>query len=110
MEEKMADLPNKFDELITGNEIPVLVDFYADWCGPCKMVSPIIARIAREFKGRITTVKINTEKKAHIAAQYSIQSIPTIMMFYKGKQLMRLQGAYPYEALKAEIEKSLRTK
>ncbi len=104
----MADLPNKFEELITRNEIPVLVDFYADWCGPCKMVSPIIARIAKEFKGRITTVKINTEKKPGIAAQYSIQSIPTIMMFHRGKQLMRLQGAYPYEALKAEIEKSIR--
>lgn len=103
----MSDLPSKFEELITVNELPVLVDFYADWCGPCKMVSPIIAQLAKEYKGRITTVKINTEKKPHIAAKYSIQSIPTIMMFHKGQQLMRLQGAYPYEALKAEIEKAL---
>lgn len=101
----MSELPNKFDELIKTNELPVLVDFYADWCGPCKMVSPIIARIAKEYKGRITTVKINTEKKPAISAQYSIQSIPTIMMFHKGRQLMRLQGAYPYESLKAEIDK-----
>ena len=101
----MADLPNSFSELIAKNELPVLVDFYADWCGPCKIVSPVIAQLAKEYKGKITTVKINTEKKPAIAAQYSIQSIPTIMMFHKGKQLMRLQGAYPYEALKTEIEK-----
>ena len=101
----MANLPNSFHELINKNELPVLVDFYADWCGPCKMVSPIIAQIAKEYKGRITTVKINTEKKPAIAAEYSIQSIPTIMMFHKGKQLMRLQGAYPHDALKAEIDR-----
>ena len=103
----MATLPSKFSELINSNQLPVLVDFYADWCGPCKMVSPIIARLAKEYRGRLTTVKINTENKPEIAAQYSIQSIPTIMMFYRGKQLMRLQGAYPYEALKAEINKNL---
>ncbi|MDC7225710.1 MAG: thioredoxin [Spirochaetales bacterium] len=103
----MADLPNRFNELINMNDLPVLVDFYADWCGPCKMLSPTIAQLAREYKGRITTVKINTEKKPAIAAEYSIQSIPTIMMFHKGKQLMRLQGALPYESLKAEIDKVL---
>ena len=103
----MNELPTKFDELIKTNELPVLVDFYADWCGPCKMVSPIIARIAKEYKGRITTVKINTEKKPSISAQYSIQSIPTIMIFHKGKQLLRLEGAHPYESLKAEINKVL---
>ncbi|HAK46265.1 MAG TPA: thioredoxin [Spirochaeta sp.] len=101
----MSALPDKFDELIETNALPVLVDFYADWCGPCKMVSPTIAQLAKEYKGKLTTVKINTEKKPAIAAQYSIQSIPTIMIFHKGKQLMRLQGAYPYASLKAEIEK-----
>ena len=101
----MTALPNKFEELINTNELPVLVDFYADWCGPCKMVSPVIARLAKEYKGRLTTVKINTEKKPEVAARYQIQSIPTIMLFHKGKQLMRLQGAHPYESLKSEIDK-----
>ena len=103
----MPELPKSFDELINNSDLPVLVDFYADWCGPCKMVSPVIARLAKEYRNRLTTVKINTEKKPAIAGRYSIQSIPTIMLFYKGKQLMRLQGAYPYESLKAELEKSL---
>ncbi|MDC7126890.1 MAG: thioredoxin [Spirochaetales bacterium] len=103
----MSELPSKFEDLISTNKLPVLVDFYADWCQPCKMLSPIISRLAKEYKGRITTVKINTEKKPEISAKYSIQSIPTIMMFHNGKQLMRLQGAYPYQSLKAEIEKVL---
>ncbi len=103
----MATLPKNFDDLITQSDLPVLVDFYADWCGPCKMVSPTIARLAGEFKDRLVTVKINTEKKPAIAGKYSIQSIPTIMLFHKGKQLMRLQGAYPYDALKSELIKAL---
>ena len=103
----MAALPPSFEDLIKSSELPVLVDFYADWCGPCKMVSPVIAQLAKEYKGRIVTVKINTEKRQSIAAHYSIQSIPTIMLFHKGKQLMRLQGAHPYESLKNELDKSL---
>jgi thioredoxin len=103
----MAKLPPGFEDLIRTSDLPVLVDFYADWCGPCKMVSPVIARLAGEYKGRLVTVKINTEKKQAIAARYSIQSIPTIMLFHKGKELMRLSGAYPYESLKAELEKKL---
>ncbi len=103
----MPVLPKSFDELIQNSDLPVLVDFYADWCGPCKMVSPTIARLAGEYKGRLVTVKINTEKKPAIAGKYAIQSIPTIMLFHKGASLMRLQGAYPYDALKAELEKAL---
>jgi len=103
----MSQLPPSFDELVTKSELPVLVDFYADWCGPCKMVSPVIAQLAREYKGRIITVKINTEKKPAISGRYSIQSITTIMLFHKGAQLMRLQGALPYDSLKAELEKAL---
>ncbi len=103
----MAALPPGFEDLVNSSELPVLVDFYADWCGPCKMVSPVIAALAKEYKGRIVTVKINTEKKQDVARRYGIQSIPTIMLFYKGQQLMRLQGAYPYDALKAELDRSL---
>ena len=103
----MSQMPRSFENLITSSDLPVLVDFYADWCGPCKMVSPVVARLASEYKGRIITVKINTEKKQFLAARYAIQSIPTIMLFHKGKQLMRLQGAYPYDALKAELDRNL---
>lgn len=71
------------------------------------MVSPTIQRIAGEFKGKLLTVKVNVDEKTDVANQYQISSIPTIMMFYKGKTLMRLSGAYPYEALKAEIQRHI---
>jgi len=103
----MAKMPHSFDDLIRTSDLPVLVDFYADWCGPCKMVSPVVARLASEYKGRLVTVKINTEKKQSLSAKYAIQSIPTIMLFHKGRQLMRLQGAYPYDSLKAELDRNL---
>lgn len=101
------NLPKSFSELIQTAEIPVVVDFWAEWCGPCKMVSPTLERIAQEFKGKLMVIKINVDQKQQIAALYQIQSIPTIMMFYKGVQKMRLVGALPYEAIKQEIIKQL---
>ncbi len=100
-------LPKHFEELIKVSEKPVLVDFWAAWCGPCKMVSPSIEKLAKEYKGRLTTVKVNVDEKQHIAVKYQIQSIPTIMMFWKGEPIMRLQGALPYDALKANIEEHI---
>lgn len=100
-------LPKSFFELINQSEKPVLVDFWAELCGPCRMVSPTVARIASDLKGRIITVKVNVDKKQHIAAHYQINSIPTIMLFHRGKTLMRLAGAYPYEAMKSEVVKAL---
>lgn len=73
------------------------------------MVSPAIKQVAGDFRGKIITIKINVDKKQQIAATYQIQSIPTIMMFWKGKDIMRLTGAYPHPAIRAEVEKSLRT-
>ena len=101
------ELPKSFDALINDSELPVLVDFWAEWCGPCGMVSPAIQRIASEFKGRVLTVKVNVDQKPHVAAQYRISSIPTIMLFHRGQVLMSLAGALPYEALRAEVAKHL---
>ena len=100
-------LARSFFDLIDESEKPVLVDFWAEWCGPCRMFSPTIARIAGEMKGRILTVKVNVDEKEHIAGRYQVVSIPTVMLFHKGKELLRLAGAYPYDALKTEIEKVL---
>ncbi|MFZ5516725.1 MAG: thioredoxin [Candidatus Zhuqueibacterota bacterium] len=100
-------LPKSFDELIQHAELPIVVDFWAPWCGPCKMVSPALERLAREFKGKLTVIKINTDEKPHIAGRYQIQGIPTIMMFRNGNPVMRLVGALPYESIKKEVEKNL---
>jgi thioredoxin 1 len=102
-----AALPKSFEDLIQKSDLPVLVDFWAEWCGACRTVSPAIQKIAAEFKGRLLTVKVNVDQKPHVAGKYQISSIPTIMMFDKGQVRMRLTGALPYNALKAEIQKYL---
>ena len=100
-------LPKSFDDLVRESRVPVLVDFWAEWCGPCHMISPSIKKIATEHKNDLLTVKVNVDEKQHIAAKYRIQSIPTVMMFYRGEVIMRLTGALPYPALKSEVEKAL---
>lgn len=100
-------LPKSFEDLISQSNKPVLVDFYATWCGPCRMVSPSIEKLAKDLKGKIITVKIDIDKKQHVAAQYQVQAVPTIMMFHKGNSIMRLQGALPYDTLKREVETRL---
>ena len=101
------NLPKSFNELIQKSEVPVVVDFWAEWCGPCKMVSPALEKLAQEFKGKLMVIKINVDRKPQVAAQYQIQSIPTIMMFHQGRQKMRLVGALPYDAIKLEVMKNL---
>lgn len=104
MENKQS---GKWEDLLSTSSLPVLVDFWAEWCGPCRMVSPAIEQLAREFQGKLITVKVNVDKKPHIAGQYQIQSIPTIMLFKNGQPVMRLTGAHPYESLKQNIENYL---
>lgn len=99
--------PKSFDELIQTSEVPVFVDFWAEWCGPCRMVAPSVKQLAEELAGRLTVIKINVDEKPVIASQYGIQSIPTFMIFYQGKAVTRFSGAMPYPMLKQEVEKSL---
>jgi thioredoxin len=102
-----AALPKSFNELVNQSDLPVLVDFWAEWCGPCRMVAPVLEQIAREYKGKIRVVKINVDEKPQISAEYGIQSIPTLMMFHRGKVLMRQSGALPYGALKQAIDRAI---
>lgn len=99
--------PKSFFDLVKNSKKPILVDFYADWCGPCKMVSPAIEKVAKDFSGKVMTIKINVDKAQVAAAKYQIQSIPTIMMFKNGESVMRLTGAQPYDAIKREVQKNL---
>ena len=101
------NLPKSFDDLINTSDLPVLVDFWAEWCGPCKMVSPAVQQVARDFKGKLLAVKVNVDEKPSVAAQYNIQSIPTLMLFKKGNVIWKQSGALPYEMLRNAIAQKI---
>ncbi len=100
-------LPTAFDELIRTHQLPILVDFWAEWCGPCKTLAPVIKQVAQEFKGRITVIKVNVDQKPQLAAEYGIQGIPTLILFSKGQVSWRVSGALHYDQLKAELASRL---
>jgi len=95
------------DELIGESTMPVFIDFYADWCGPCHSIAPSIIKLAQEFSGRLTVVKINVDKQPEAASRYQVQGIPALMLFDKGSVIWRTSGALAYPRLKAEVSKAL---
>lgn len=86
-----------FEEEVLKSDIPVLVDFWATWCGPCQMLSPIIAEIAEEFAGKIKVGKVNTDEEGPLASKFGIMSIPTVMFFRDGEVVETLVGFRPKE-------------
>jgi thioredoxin len=100
----VPELPRSFNDLISTSDKPVLVDFWAAWCGPCQMMSPIVGQIAKSYTGRLITVKVNVDEKQHIAAQYQISNIPTVMMFWKGQILLQIMGVQSFEQIKQQID------
>jgi thioredoxin 1 len=99
----MENTKTKFAELIENSEKPVLVDFYADWCGPCHTMSPVIAEIAGEFSGKIKVIKVNIDKNPSVSTLYKIMGIPTFILFHKGEIKWRESGVLPAPALKKAL-------
>jgi thioredoxin 2 len=98
--------PDGFDREITSS-LPVLVDFWAPWCGPCRMVSPLVERIGRESAGRLKVVKLNVDEAPTIAGRYAVRGIPLLVLFRDGAEVDRLVGAAPYPRLRAWLEPHL---
>jgi thioredoxin 1 len=104
----MADLTNvsddNFQAEVLENEQPVLVDFWAPWCGPCRVVAPVLEEIAAEQAEKLRVVKLNVDDNQRTAAQYGVMSIPTMIVFKNGQPAKTIVGAYPKKKLEAELE------
>lgn len=94
-----------FEEEVLKSSVPVLVDFYATWCGPCKMMSPKVTAIAEKFEGRAKVGKVNADESIGLATKYGIMSIPAFLFFKNGQVVQTVIGAVPQENLEAELEK-----
>lgn len=97
---------SNFDSLLQ-EQLPVLIDFWAPWCGPCRMVSPIVDQIADELAGRLVVAKCNVDENQDIAMRYGVMSIPTLVILKGGAETNRIVGAMPKPKLLEEIEKAL---
>jgi thioredoxin 1 len=104
MSEKIETLTDAtFDENVKGSDVPVLVDFWAEWCGPCKMITPVLEEIADEQAGKVRIAKLNIDDNLDVTRRFDVMSIPTLILFKDGEPAARLIGAKPKAALLEEI-------
>lgn len=92
-----------FDELVRGSPVPVLVDFWAAWCGPCQMVAPELQKLAASRSGSVAVAKVDTDALPDVAGRYGIRSIPTMILFKGGAEAKRIMGARPASAIESEL-------
>jgi thioredoxin 1 len=97
----------KFDEMVLQAKIPVLVDFWAPWCGPCRMVAPIVEELANEYEGKVSFIKLNVDDNPKVAGKYGVMSIPTLIIFKDGQPVSNLVGFRPKPELKKNIDTAL---
>ncbi len=93
-----------FDQLVVKADKPAVVDFWAPWCGPCRMIAPAFEALASEYQGKVIFAKVNTDDNEGVSMRYGIRSIPTLLFFQDGREVARLIGVRPREEIKARIE------
>jgi thioredoxin 1 len=107
----MSSVPSVTDETfeqeVIQSNVPVLVDFWAPWCGPCRMVAPVVEDVATQFEGQVKVVKLDTDQNPNVASQYGIRSIPTLMIFKGGQKVDMVVGAVPKSTIASTLEKHL---
>ena len=104
LDQPMHLTDSTFDRVIGGTDLPVLVDFYADWCGPCKMMAPSVDRLARETVGSALIAKLDTDASPRTSQRFQIRGIPTSIVFRNGREATRQTGAVPFDALKRMLD------
>ena len=96
-----------FEQEVLASDVPVLVDFYADWCNPCKMMAPVVEKLAEEFAGKCKVGKCNVDENMQLAQKYGVASIPTFIVFKNGQPYSTFRGMMPAEELRRNVEAAL---
>ena len=107
MADPVAVNDSNFDELVLKANIPVLVDFWAEWCAPCRMIAPIVEDLAEEYDGRIAFAKLDVDANPETSIKFSVRSIPTLLVFKNGQPVDQIVGAVPKSVLKGRLDQAI---